>query len=202
MSRCVGSPPRAWGQFPQWSCLLVTLRFTPTRVGTMSIRPGVRFSFPVHPHARGDNATASVPRHGGTRFTPTRVGTMPDDAGRNPHDPVHPHARGDNRTTTACATAIVGSPPRAWGQWWIETLISWFFRFTPTRVGTMESATSWQKNRHGSPPRAWGQCSAPRRALSPGRFTPTRVGTMSCRCIPPRRRAVHPHARGDNLEED
>ncbi len=92
-----GSPPRAWGQ-----CELVVrasspLRFTPTRVGTIE-RQGIHHrNETVHPHARGDNISASVPitlpngspprawgqslvledQHGLSRFTPTRVGTIP-----------------------------------------------------------------------------------------------------------------------------
>ena len=50
----LGSPPHAWGDYlwaPRmcWAC-----RFTPTRVGTLSISGNQSPSNPVHPHTRGD----------------------------------------------------------------------------------------------------------------------------------------------------
>ena len=93
-------------------------------------------------------------------------------------------------------------------------------RFTPTRVGTTSYELElrrakavhphargdnllWKQAKKldtGSPPRAWGQRSASR-AQQPGRrFTPTRVGTTYLPWCPSLRRAVHPHARGDNFE--
>ena len=71
-------------------------RFTPTGVGTMRCPPAVEANPTVHPHGRGDNASANVyngivsgspPRAWGqlrgamvrarsTRFTPTGVGTI------------------------------------------------------------------------------------------------------------------------------
>ena len=50
----------------------------------------------------------------------------------------------------------------------------------------------------GSPPRAWGQCSATAVTTHASRFTPTGVGTITPPAERCRRRAVHPHGRGDN----
>ena len=91
-----GSPPRVWGQCPVAATPTESVRFTPTRVGTIW-PPACRW-YPgaVHPHACGDNRsfstysasyTGSPPRVWGqlrlgclswsrSRFTPTRVGTI------------------------------------------------------------------------------------------------------------------------------
>ena len=39
VAEALGSPPRAWGQFVQLVVYSVTLRFTPTGVGTITTRP-------------------------------------------------------------------------------------------------------------------------------------------------------------------
>jgi len=60
------------------------------------------------------------------------------------------------------------------------------------------SSGRWLANR-GSPPRPWGQsfqlCCRPKSA----RFTPTPVGTIVELINPVVAKAVHPHARGDNM---
>src|SRR5208283_121770 len=90
----------------------------------------------VHPHARGDNASASrwanslagsPPRAWGQcsyyrfiapapRFTPTRVGTIHRARSKCSPVSVHPHARGDNEHGGILRYGVAGSPPRAWGQ--------------------------------------------------------------------------------------
>ena len=172
-----GSPPRAWGRLPN-----------------------------------------PIPRRSEVRFTPTRVGTTSRDARRLHRRPVHPHARGDDERTHNVTARRCGSPPRAWGRLQRSHAAGRSPRFTPTRVGTTLCGSAWRTRpsvhphargddagryrrvsaEFGSPPRAWG-----RRAMSgsvsvPARFTPTRVGTTSGPRVPPRRRAVHPHARGDD----
>jgi len=132
------------------------------------------------------------------RFTPTCVGTMgcsrPDGAAR----PVHPHVRGDNGCVSYKNRRLGGSPPRAWGQYARSTRRHRWPRFTPTCVGTINSATETVgpasvhphvrgdnragpmngNGQTGSPPRAWGQY---QHAAGLGL-----------------RRPVHPHVRGDN----
>ncbi len=92
----VGSPPHAWGHFHYVELEQSCIRFTPTRVGTLS-RASFTVAFsPVHPHTRGDidapgrealKRSGSPPHawgHSGEpfpqsrprRFTPTRVGTF------------------------------------------------------------------------------------------------------------------------------
>jgi len=50
-----GSPPRAWGQSYSSLASVPFHRFTPTRVGTISVPSSFSHSVTVHPHARGDN---------------------------------------------------------------------------------------------------------------------------------------------------
>jgi len=112
-----------------------------------------------------------------------------------------------------------GSPPRAWGQSRPERRVSLARRFTPTGVGTINTATGCGQStavhphgrgdntialvvnalQRGSPPRAWGQSRTGRARQMLRRFTPTGVGTMCSGrhggCSGP----VHPHGRGDNV---
>ena len=173
-----GSPPHAWG--PRGACQYwpPPARFTPTRVGTTyprSVGPSLKA---VHPHTRGDHASAQR---------------------RRDQHPVHPHTRGDHCDASTGNRARYGSPPHAWGPlngnaWeWVGG------RFTPTRVGTTarrllpapdtpvhphtrgdhRSSLERPSRNVGSPPHAWG----PRAGLGEDRrwhrFTPTRVGTTA-----------------------
>src|SRR5438309_4044790 len=94
-------------------------------------------------------------------------------------------------------------------------------RFTPTRVGTTRRALSRSgalsvhphargddigvimagKPEDGSPPRAWGRPGGAGHAHGLDRFTPTRVGTTSSRALSALRSSVHPHARGDDEDQ-
>ena len=233
-----GSPPRAWGQYARRSAHCTPWRFTPTGVGTIfnAIRRAVRSA--VHPHGRGDNgpnARQFKRQHGspprawgqcmcrhsrasGSRFTPTGVGTMQAQCLGYQCESVHPHGRGDNLETASKRRCTIGSPPRAWGQFWLALRGAQTQRFTPTGVGTMNSGVRGRMlaavhphgrgDNHtsarthlqclGSPPRAWGQCRFPRALERLVRFTPTGVGTISSydNCAPCA--SVHPHGRGDN----
>ncbi len=196
----------------------------------------------VHPHARGENApnlylvgygNGSPPRawgkprlpragQGAIRFTPTRVGkTRPCYTQRRAWA-VHPHARGENRFVAGIQTAIVGSPPRAWGK-----RVTWqgplrLRRFTPTRVGKTHCQRRGSRERPvhphargenfffrflspqkiGSPPRAWGKRLGVHIRADPGRFTPTRVGKTPASTGFTRVPTVHPHARGENVRPE
>ena len=55
-----------------------------------------------------------------SRFTPTRVGTIVRSGPRRMSSSVHPHACGDNNILTAQEAADVGSPPRVWGQYFVN----------------------------------------------------------------------------------
>ncbi len=135
--RCAcGSPPRAWGQRLLARLPPTDWRFTPTCVGTTMSRQSFTSRCAVHPHVRGDNAggraprtipNGSPPRAWGQRsctrrervverFTPTCVGTTPPQSPCPRSASVHPHVRGDNIIDSRLRRAVIGSPPRAWGQ--------------------------------------------------------------------------------------
>ena len=147
------------------------------------------------------------------------MGTIASGVERRRAETVHPHGRGDNLCEAAPATNKYGSPPRAWGQYRLRSRTRRRRRFTPTGVGTISTIlNTWLTTTvhpHGrgdnacgivgimvgcgSPPRAWGQCpNRPKHSISV-RFTPTGVGTIEYQALRLRRRAVHPHGRGDNL---
>ncbi len=131
-----GSPPRPWGQSQPGGGAPAGRRFTPTPVGTMGLRSGLHNCGPVHPHARGDNASSRLMRANGVgspprpwgqyarawrkhnllRFTPTPVGTIAQIPAEAPSFAVHPHARGDNFRSPSRRLRRIGSHPRPWGQ--------------------------------------------------------------------------------------
>ena len=132
-----GSPPHAWGQFGRDVSPGPDGRFTPTRVGTISSDKSTPRTFAGSPpHAWGQSLTAAT---GDTcfRFTPTRVGTIRCRRRCRSRPAVHPHTRGDNGSEQWSPSLASGSPPHAWGQCQVEIPVLEFFRFTPTRVGTM-----------------------------------------------------------------
>ena len=57
-----GSPPRAWGQSLLNSEEWLSVRFTPTGVGTIAVACTTCRRAPVHPHGRGDNPVRSERR--------------------------------------------------------------------------------------------------------------------------------------------
>ncbi len=174
--RIFGSPPRAWGHLLGGVELLLVARFTPTCVGTSRSRRQSRPPVPVHPHVRGDIASA------------TEVGGS---------GPVHPHVRGDITVETLAAANATGSPPRAWGHLQPDPVWKEPGRFTPTCVGTswLDQTRFCDAPVHphvrgdidgggddisdlvGSPPRAWGHLDAASEVALLPRFTPTCVGT-------------------------
>ena len=193
---------------------------------------------PVHPHVRGDDTTSplnitacpgSPPRAWGrwhgrpglrfrSRFTPTCVGTMPCVQLGTTYMTVHPHVRGDDQSPVLGSWRNAGSPPRAWGRFFIDRGEELPVRFTPTCVGTMRAARS-ERSRStvhphvrgdgasrmsspcradGSPPRAWGRYPQDRLRQILLRFTPTCVGTMTGKRSRGAGIPVHPHVRGDD----
>ena len=152
--------------------VLIGLRFTPTRVGTMARRVLFLLRGGSPPRAWGRFFSGVGQAHS-SRFTPTRVGTITLGT-RHCGRAVHPHARGDDDATCSVRCQS-GSPPRAWGQ----------SRRNPARL-------------RGSPPRAWGrQSTSHRRDRIPG--SPPRAWGRSSRHVDKSDvPAVHPHARGDD----
>jgi len=111
-----GSPPHAWGRCLSCAQIMDDHRFTPTRVGTISVAMRPHSHKTVHPHTRGDDV-----RH--RRTSGSRS--------------VHPHTRGDDFETLQGRVYANGSPPHAWGRYQRLHRICPCDRFTPTRVGTI-----------------------------------------------------------------
>ena len=132
------------------------------------------------------------------RFTPTHVGKIRPGNGGRPSWSVHPHARGENLAVAAAHQDERGSPPRTWGKYLLGGQGWAAFRFTPTHVGKIKVRKKWMATLDGSPPRTWGKFVTMTPALAEKRFTPTHVGKMPHRAGRRFRRAVHPHARGEN----
>ena len=111
-----GPSPRTWGELAIVGAKLYSVRTIPTHVGRTMCTHGAYYKAADHPHARGENQTASgagtysvgpSPRTWGERCQrsaqrapqrtiPTHVGRTALRAGgrRSPAD--HPHARGEN----------------------------------------------------------------------------------------------------------
>ena len=113
---------------------------------------------------------------------------------------VHPHARGENKRLVVAQPFGHGSPPRARGKQVRQHPGCQTPRFTPTRVGKTSRPLSLPSSSPGSPPRAWGKRICRTSPRSCPRFTPTRVGKTPTSVGPRLARAVHPHARGENVE--
>ena len=151
-----GSPPRVWGHRAYALSVAITVRFTPTRVGTSTCRRWAKPQPAVHPHACGDILRLTIhsaqfhgspPRVWGhpewlaarsarRRFTPTRVGTSRCARLAQSSRSVHPHACGDIDPCRLCLSVSAGSPPRVWGHLPCVRGDDCAKRFTPTRVGT------------------------------------------------------------------
>ena len=150
-----GSPPRLWGKRQQAGFPIRPYRFTPTLVGKTSTRTVRRPSWPVHPHACGENfdphrsqtqLAGSPPRLWGKRFlrrlfrlfrrfTPTLVGKTAYVNVITTKISVHPHACGENDPVVHRRRRVQGSPPRLWGKRTRFFLAFQRRRFTPTLVG-------------------------------------------------------------------
>ena len=129
--------------------------------------------------------------------------------------------RGDNDANIKALISAGGSPPHAWGQCRPSFIGGNTRRFTPTCVGTIRpnalSSSCVPVHPHmrgdnlrdvynireigGSPPHAWGQWLCPSLLCVPRRFTPTCVGTIVFTHPEFVRYAVHPHMRGDNIQQ-
>ena len=91
-----GTPPRTWGHYIVADAFRISLRYTPTHVGTFVESCERLLARSVHPHARGDirkpfiqdvlkfgtpprtwgHCKRSPESCAGSRYTPTHVGTL------------------------------------------------------------------------------------------------------------------------------
>jgi len=111
-----GPSPLAWGTQTYHAGFRESTRSIPTRVGNTLRRIFRAFSYPVHPHSRGEHSDStsrsaaisgpsplawgtlvfpSGPGIGG-RSIPTRVGNTSPPGWHRPPSPVHPHSRGEH----------------------------------------------------------------------------------------------------------
>jgi len=175
--RKLGSSPRAWGTPTHDDEPRLLRRFIPTGVGNTVSPAASRAARTVHPHGRGEHASAvrqpfphsgSSPRAWGTRasrprrrpqsrFIPTGVGNTRARIASAPRRAVHPHGRGEHGALGSEYGAQHGSSPRAWG-----TLV----RANPQRDSQ--------------------------------RFIPTGVGNTGSIGLAFDRDSVHPHGRGEH----
>ena len=154
------------------------------------------------------------------RFIPTRVGNRRGPPNPSLRSSVHPHARGEQALVDGVKGTMHGSSPRAWGTGRETATQARPGRFIPTRVGNSAPncapATDQSVHPHargeqtakpgmdkwlsGSSPRAWGTERSEQRDLVRARFIPTRVGNRAWGGSLSTWGAVHPHARGEQLE--
>ena len=191
-----GSPPRAWGGPMDPASFARERRLTPTCVGRTAAPAKPHALSPAHPHVRGEDRVRSTnpgycfgspPRAWGgrrqdpcggaaRRLTPTCVGRTWCGQGTWRRRPAHPHVRGEDSRSTPAASAIRGSPPRAWGGHPPVRARRPAVRLTPTCVGRTTRVGSAGMGDPGSPPRAWGGRGSHLRGPGAWRLTPTCVG--------------------------
>src|SRR5690625_3876267 len=153
------------------------------------------------------------------RFIPTHVGNSSAAACSIQSSAVHPHACGEQGTRWVDLQIATGSSPRMWGTGPCVPLNRHSGRFIPTHVGNsqapppalprpavhphacgeQEENTSSPVPARGSSPRMWGTADAINNALVFHRFIPTHVGNRKKTPAHRYRRAVHPHACGEQL---
>ena len=153
---CKETPPRAWGRQHVFELQRLSLRNTPTGVGTTSGSSLNCWKKKKHPHGRGDddgtnNAlkhlietpprawgrhALACPRTTGVRNTPTGVGTTPSLSPEGAGGWKHPHGRGDDILMTFAELLVLETPPRAWGRLNTDKRTTLDHGNTPTGVGT------------------------------------------------------------------
>ena len=131
----LGSPPRVWGLRSWRIASFLSLRITPTCVGTTRLLSALLLLSRDHPHVCGDygelttlgmRVLGSPPRVWGlligqcrllaaSGITPTCVGTTSSIRRVNSVIRDHPHVCGDYSVHRVLFTVVLGSPPRVWG---------------------------------------------------------------------------------------
>ena len=94
-----------------------------------------------------------------------------------------------------------GSSPRTWGTDPGESVSHGVARFIPTHVGNSQRPRLHYHLTSGSSPRTWGTGYGHDVPALVGRFIPTHVGNSCSSCARSSLAAVHPHARGEQIDE-
>ena len=156
-----GTSPRVWGEHYSASSPAPARRYIPTRVGRTFYSFRSRCYLTVHPHACGENFSASTepslyfgtsPRVWGERheirtvdldkrYIPTRVGRTTPSRHRAACLSVHPHACGENDFVGARLPELRGTSPRVWGERGRADVRGGSDRYIPTRVGRTPSCS-------------------------------------------------------------
>ena len=100
------------------------------------------------------------------------------------------------------ATAILETPPRAWGRLSEQTGVAVASRNTPTSVGKTIVPELEDLAEGETPPRAWGRLVVVVVSEDVVGNTPTSVGKTSVSSRRPRAREKHPHERGEDHVKD
>ena len=216
-----GSSPRMWGTRKPDFPVRHRRRFIPTHVGNTRAPAATNRCSSVHPHACGEhfqqrsqvrNLVGSSPRMWGThtnlmyhrkarRFIPTHVGNTRRPVLPSRHRSVHPHACGEHWRDDETPWCGVGSSPRMWGTLAARHRGGFCNRFIPTHVGNTPPANPLTKDGGGSSPRMWGTPGQPVAGHHEGRFIPTHVGNTASGSVSMLMSPVHPHARGEHIEQ-
>src|SRR5215208_1917467 len=96
----------------------------------------------------------------------------------------------------------LGSSPPAWGTCVPRCAWCGSWRFIPTCVGNMQSATGDKMGEFGSSTHAWGTFLARLKAALDRRFIPTGVGNITISLPTTLADPVHPHRRGEHMNAD
>ena len=193
-----GPPPRLWGKRRERQLSFILARSTPTPVGKTIRLLEAAIRRAVHPHACGENTDRC--NQIGTEYGP-------------------PPRLWGKRYRPVSVSRLCGPPPRLWGKRLCHVVAQFPERSTPTPVGKTRlvvfSKTITTVHPHacgendenleiewkniGPPPRLWGKLEKTGTTNPTFRSTPTPVGKTSLVVALKARRAVHPHACGENI---
>ena len=174
--RAVGSSPRTRGTASRVPFPRVLHRFIPAHAGNSHSLSWPRFSRPVHPRARGEQAgwavaggcqAGSSPRTRGTaavhclnevveRFIPAHAGNRSTRPRAPACWPVHPRARGEQPDPRPPDHGDRGSSPRTRGTESSFATSTGIFRFIPAHAGN-RSRVPFPLVPHPVHPRARGE---------------------------------------------
>ena len=128
---------------------------------------------------------------------PTRVGTSSCRQAPTAFYRDHPHAYGDKTLFRLYFALFVKSSPRVWGQDNTQTYKGNKHRIIPTRMGTSNIDTQYNRM-HEDHPHAYGdKIISNVKTCNMIRIIPTRMGTSSFSDFTPVHGEDHPHAYGD-----
>ena len=163
-NRVTETPPRTWGRLRPNLNHPQELGNTPTHVGKTLGLQRPRSPRWKHPHARGEDATASAswshftetpPRTWGRLLTlaassagpgntPTHVGKTWMYRLRARRVKKHPHARGEDKEALLYCRSPEETPPRTWGRLHSGKVDTADDRNTPTHVGKTRQPNAWR----------------------------------------------------------